>query len=78
MLLFALANVAGVGKTYAMLEAAHERQADGVDVIISWPSGWRPSRPGSTFLLILSYFSLISILASNARATFFKKRREGL
>lgn len=27
---------AGVGKTYAMLEAAHEQQADGVDVVIGW------------------------------------------
>jgi len=26
----------GVGKTYAMLEAAHEQQADGVDVVIGW------------------------------------------
>nr|MBI3614511.1 sensor histidine kinase KdpD [Nitrospirota bacterium] len=27
---------AGVGKTYAMLQAAHEQQADGVDVVIGW------------------------------------------
>ncbi len=27
---------AGVGKTYAMLEAAHEQQADGVDVVVGW------------------------------------------
>jgi two-component system sensor histidine kinase KdpD len=27
---------AGVGKTYAMLEAAHEQQRDGVDVVIGW------------------------------------------
>lgn len=27
---------AGVGKTYAMLEAAHEQQADGIDVVIGW------------------------------------------
>jgi two-component system sensor histidine kinase KdpD len=27
---------AGVGKTYAMLEAAHEQQDDGVDVVIGW------------------------------------------
>ena len=27
---------AGVGKTYAMLNAAHEQQADGVDVLIGW------------------------------------------
>lgn len=27
---------AGVGKTYAMLEAAHERQSEGVDVVIGW------------------------------------------
>jgi two-component system sensor histidine kinase KdpD len=27
---------AGVGKTYAMLEAAHTRRADGVDVIVGW------------------------------------------
>jgi two-component system sensor histidine kinase KdpD len=27
---------AGVGKTYAMLEAAHEQKADAVDVIIGW------------------------------------------
>lgn len=31
-----LGAAAGVGKTYAMLEAAHERQADGVDVVIGW------------------------------------------
>jgi two-component system sensor histidine kinase KdpD len=27
---------AGVGKTYAMLEAAHARRADGVDVVVGW------------------------------------------
>ena len=27
---------AGVGKTYAMLQAAHEQRSDGVDVIIGW------------------------------------------
>ncbi len=27
---------AGVGKTYAMLEAAHEQQEDGMDVVIGW------------------------------------------
>lgn len=27
---------AGVGKTYAMLEAAHEKRAEGVDVVIGW------------------------------------------
>lgn len=27
---------AGVGKTYAMLEAAHEQQRDGVDVVVGW------------------------------------------
>src|SRR6185503_20127875 len=27
---------AGVGKTYAMLGAAHEQRADGVDVAIGW------------------------------------------
>ncbi|HJR78050.1 MAG TPA: sensor histidine kinase KdpD [Nitrospiraceae bacterium] len=27
---------AGVGKTYAMLEAAHEQQRDGIDVAIGW------------------------------------------
>ena len=26
----------GVGKTYAMLEEARERQADGVDVVVGW------------------------------------------
>ncbi|MBE3573647.1 MAG: sensor histidine kinase KdpD [Moorella humiferrea] len=31
-----LGAAAGVGKTYAMLETAHERQADGVDVVIGW------------------------------------------
>jgi len=25
-----------VGKTYAMLQAARERQADGVDVLVGW------------------------------------------
>jgi two-component system sensor histidine kinase KdpD len=28
--------VAGVGKTYAMLGAAHEQQNDGVDVVVGW------------------------------------------
>ncbi len=28
--------IAGVGKTYAMLQAAHEQQRDGIDVIIGW------------------------------------------
>ena len=27
---------AGVGKTYAMLEAAHERRSEGVDVVVGW------------------------------------------
>jgi two-component system sensor histidine kinase KdpD len=27
---------AGVGKTYAMLEAAHERRAEGIDVVVGW------------------------------------------
>lgn len=32
-----LGPAAGVGKTYAMLEAAHERlEADGVDVVVGW------------------------------------------
>jgi two-component system sensor histidine kinase KdpD len=31
-----LGAVAGVGKTYAILEAAHERRAEGVDVLIGW------------------------------------------
>lgn len=31
-----LGYAAGVGKTYAMLEAAHERQRDGGDVVIGW------------------------------------------
>ena len=31
-----LGYVAGVGKTYAMLEAAHQRQAAGVDVVIGY------------------------------------------
>lgn len=31
-----LGAAAGVGKTYAMLGAAHERQADGVEVVIAW------------------------------------------
>src|SRR5262245_48771354 len=28
--------IAGVGKTYAMLGAAHEQQADGVNVVVGW------------------------------------------
>src|SRR5262249_9311745 len=28
--------MAGVGKTYAMLGAAHEQQHDGVDVVVGW------------------------------------------
>ena len=31
-----LGYAAGVGKTYAMLEAAHERQRAGVDVVVGW------------------------------------------
>jgi two-component system sensor histidine kinase KdpD len=31
-----LGAVAGVGKTYAMLEAAHERQSEGIDLVIGW------------------------------------------
>ena len=31
-----LGAVAGVGKTYAMLQAAHERQAEGADVVVGW------------------------------------------
>lgn len=31
-----LGYAAGVGKTYAMLEAAHQRQAEGVDVVIGY------------------------------------------
>lgn len=31
-----LGYVAGVGKTYAMLEAAHQRKAQGVDVIVGY------------------------------------------
>jgi two-component system sensor histidine kinase KdpD len=31
-----LGAAAGVGKTYAMLLAAHERQAEGVDVLVGW------------------------------------------
>src|SRR5215510_6820314 len=27
---------AGVGKTYAMLEAAHERRKEGMDVVVGW------------------------------------------
>ena len=27
---------AGVGKTYAMLEAAHQRKAEGVDVVVGY------------------------------------------
>src|SRR5262252_4445414 len=28
--------MAGVGKTYAMLEAAHARRAEGMDVVVGW------------------------------------------
>ena len=31
-----LGYAAGVGKTYAMLEAAHQRKAEGVDVVIGY------------------------------------------
>jgi two-component system sensor histidine kinase KdpD len=31
-----LGAVAGVGKTYAMLQAARERRAEGVDVVVGW------------------------------------------
>src|SRR5512136_1762286 len=30
-----LGYAAGVGKTYAMLEAAHQRQVEGVDVVVA-------------------------------------------
>src|SRR5512136_250388 len=31
-----LGYAAGVGKTYAMLEAVHQRQAEGVDVVVAY------------------------------------------
>ncbi len=31
-----LGAAAGVGKTYAMLQAAHERRAEGLDVVVGW------------------------------------------
>jgi two-component system, OmpR family, sensor histidine kinase KdpD len=31
-----LGAAAGVGKTYAMLQAAHERRAEGLDVLVGW------------------------------------------
>ncbi len=31
-----LGAAAGVGKTYAMLEAAHEARAEGVDIVVGW------------------------------------------
>jgi two-component system, OmpR family, sensor histidine kinase KdpD len=31
-----LGYVAGVGKTYAMLEAAHQRKAQGLDVVVGY------------------------------------------
>ena len=31
-----LAYADGVGKTYAMLEAAQQRKAEGVDVVAAW------------------------------------------
>src|SRR5512142_3004889 len=31
-----LGYAAGVGKTYAMLEAAHQRKAEGVDVVVGY------------------------------------------
>ena len=31
-----LGYAAGVGKTYAMLEAAHQRQLEGVDVVVGY------------------------------------------
>src|SRR5574341_1067367 len=31
-----LGAAAGVGKTYAMLEAARERRAEGVDIVVGW------------------------------------------
>src|SRR5512133_586093 len=31
-----LGYAAGVGKTYAMLEAAHQRKADGVEVVVGY------------------------------------------
>ncbi len=40
---------AGVGKTYAMLEAAHQKQADGVDVVVGYVE--RHARPDTLALL---------------------------
>jgi two-component system sensor histidine kinase KdpD len=37
---------AGVGKTYAMLEAAQARRAEGVDVVAGYVAAWA-SRDGS-------------------------------
>lgn len=31
-----LGMAAGVGKTYAMLQAAHERKAEGIDVVVGY------------------------------------------
>jgi two-component system sensor histidine kinase KdpD len=31
-----LGYVAGVGKTYAMLEAAHHRRAEGIDLVVAY------------------------------------------
>ena len=38
---------AGVGKTYAMLEAAHARCKEGVDVVVGWVDRSPACRTGS-------------------------------
>ena len=38
---------AGVGKTYAMLEAAHQAQKEGVDVVVGYVGGGLPGDPAA-------------------------------
>jgi K+-sensing histidine kinase KdpD len=40
-----LGYAAGVGKTYAMLEAAHQRKEEGVEVVVGYVV-WKLSREG--------------------------------
>lgn len=50
-----LGYAAGVGKTYAMLEAAHQRQTEGVDVVI----GYIETHGRSETEALVSYFEVI-------------------
>ncbi|MGE5398237.1 MAG: DUF4118 domain-containing protein, partial [Chitinophagales bacterium] len=58
---------AGVGKTYAMLEAAHERVAEGVDLIV----GWIETHGRKETEALLNGLPVIRPLAIEYRGKFF-------